>query len=147
MSKKRKIANHNLEHIILNDIKQMDGDAFEDLIAYLYGVKVTNNEDETYTLETQEEDVTLEDIFGDINIQLFEGRFTEEEIFKFKKDWGQIHSEICANLGYDEEGADELLSQGDYFWDEDSELWLNKCASRFTIREQEIADYLRHKTK
>jgi len=71
MSKKRIIANHNLEHIVLNDIKQMDGDAYEGLIEYMYGVRITNNENETYTLDPHDMGESIEDIFGD-NIKLFE---------------------------------------------------------------------------
>lgn len=67
--------------------------------------------------------------------------FTQEEIKQFKKDWGQEQGEVCSELGYDEEDADDLLVD-DFFWMDG--LWLNKEASGFTDREQEIADYLRH---
>ena len=73
MSKtKVNITNDNLEHIVLNDIKQMDGDAFRNLVEYLYGVNVSLNEDETYTIEPNDDnvDLSLKDIFGD-NFQLF----------------------------------------------------------------------------
>ena len=69
--------------------------------------------------------------------------FTNEEILDFKKTWGQSHSEITANLGYSKSHSksDELLVD-DYFWIEKDKKWYNKCASMFTEREQEIADYL-----
>jgi hypothetical protein len=70
-------------------------------------------------------------------------KFTESEIKKFKKDWGQTHSEVCSELGYDEDSSDDLLID-DFFWSETDELWLNKEASGFTERETEIADYLQH---
>ena len=69
--RKRKITDDNMEHIILNDIKQMDGDALEDLISYMYSVKVSKNEDETFNIETQDTTQSVEDIVGD-NIKLFE---------------------------------------------------------------------------
>lgn len=68
---------------------------------------------------------------------------TSQEIEDFKDNWGQSHEEACSNLGYDEDDSDELLME-DFFWDEIEELWLNKEASGFTPREQEIADHLRH---
>ncbi len=70
-SNKRIIADHNLEAIILKDIKEMDGDVYEGLIEYMYGVRVINNGDETYTLEPHDMDENIEDVFGD-NIKLFE---------------------------------------------------------------------------
>lgn len=66
----------------------------------------------------------------------------EDEIKEFKQNWGQSHSEICANLGYDND-CDDILME-DYFWVAEDKMWYNKCASMFTEREQEIADYLRH---
>jgi len=65
----------------------------------------------------------------------------EEEIKEFKKNWGQSHSEICANLGYDNDCSEILID--DYFWIEEDQMWYNKSASMFTDREQEIADMLR----
>lgn len=65
------------------------------------------------------------------------------EIEQFKKNWGQTHSEICSCLGYDEDDSDDVLMGDNYFWHDDSQLWLNKEASGFTEREQKIADYLK----
>lgn len=70
--------------------------------------------------------------------------FTDAEILQWKKDWGQSHSEITAELGYprSHEASDGLLME-DYFWIEKDKRWYNKHASMFTKREQAIADYLR----
>ena len=65
---------------------------------------------------------------------------TEKEIEEFKKNWGQTHEDACAELGYDEEGSDDLLMT-DFFWHD--ELWLNKHSSLMSDREEEIADHLR----
>jgi len=69
--------------------------------------------------------------------------FTDEEIAQWKKDWGQTHSEITAELGYPRSHAesDGLLME-DYFWVEKDKRWYNRHASMFTPREQAIADYL-----
>jgi hypothetical protein len=72
-----------------------------------------------------------------------EDEISEEEIKAFKEEWGQTHSEICANLDYCKKGSDELLML-DYFWVDADKKWYNKNASSFTEREQEIADYLRN---
>lgn len=68
---------------------------------------------------------------------------TEERIAKFKEDWGQTHDEICSNLEYDVNDADDLLKV-DFFWNEESKLWLNKNASGFEGDDQMVADYLKH---
>lgn len=67
-------------------------------------------------------------------------KFKTQEIDQFVEDWGQEHSEICANLGYEEEGSDDLLIV-DYFFYADK--WIPKITSGYGEREQEIADYLR----
>lgn len=66
---------------------------------------------------------------------------SDEEIEAFKKNWGQSHSEICANLDVPEDGSDEHLMD-DYFWIDNDQIWCNKHASMFTPREQKIADFL-----
>lgn len=66
----------------------------------------------------------------------------EDDIVKFKKDWGQAHQEICANLEYDEDTSEDLLMV-DYFWLDDTKQWYPKSSSFYTEREQEIADLLR----
>ena len=68
---------------------------------------------------------------------------TTEEIKRFKKEWGQKHGEICANLGYDKKTANDLLVD-DYFWLEDTKEWYPKISGVYSNRQQEIADYLRH---
>jgi hypothetical protein len=47
-------------------------------------------------------------------------------------------------LGYDysHSASDELLMI-DYFWITKDKKWYNKCSSLFTIKEQEIANFLR----
>lgn len=76
-------------------------------------------------------------------VALLNPPITEDEIKQFKKDWGQEHSEICSCLGYDEEGSEDLLMD-DYFWYEESQLWLNKHASGFSERDKKIADHLKN---
>jgi hypothetical protein len=68
---------------------------------------------------------------------------TDEDIVQFKKDWGQTHSGITAELGYprSHEQSDGLLME-DYFWIEKDKRWYNRCASMFTPKEQRISDYL-----
>ena len=68
---------------------------------------------------------------------------TPDELEQFFKDWGQTHSDICFELGYDEEGSDELLMD-DYFWHEGKELWCNKSASGFGGKDELISNYLRN---
>lgn len=94
--------------------------------------------------EYLEEETTGWDVLGNGRIWLKELRATptEEEIKKFKENWGQTNEEACSELDYDEDSSDDLLMQ-DFFWDEWSQQWLNKEASGFTEREQLIADYLR----
>jgi len=67
----------------------------------------------------------------------------EKKIEKWKEDWGQTHEEICSNLGYDEEGSDDLLMD-DYFWLQEDEKWYNKHSSTMTDEEEEITDFLRN---
>jgi hypothetical protein len=66
---------------------------------------------------------------------------TDEEIEKFKNDWGQTDSEIKSNLELDDDVDDSLLMD-DYFWIDNDQIWCNKHASLFTEREQEIANFL-----
>ena len=66
-----------------------------------------------------------------------------KEISDFKENWGQSHVEICSNLEYDEDDSDDLLVD-DYFWIESDKIWINRHASFFTEREQEIANLLIH---
>lgn len=60
----------------------------------------------------------------------------------FIDEWGQYTDEVTAELGYDEEGSDELLME-DYFYHEESRKWIPKSSSMYSEREQAIADYLR----
>jgi hypothetical protein len=58
----------------------------------------------------------------------------------FLEKWGQTHSEICANLGYDEDTADELLVD-EYFFYEGK--WYRTDNTFYSEKEQKIADHLR----
>ena len=62
---------------------------------------------------------------------------------KFINEWGQSHEEICANLGYDENDADDLLMI-DYFFHEESQQWFPKNSSLYGIEEQHFADKLKN---
>jgi hypothetical protein len=84
----------------------------------------------------------LPDIRMDFWNEVKEGDFTEDEVANFKYNWGQTHEEITSCLGYPKYESDDIIML-DYFWIEADQKWYNKCASMFTIREQEIADYLR----
>jgi len=79
---------------------------------------------------------------------LAEWKPTPERIAQFRKDWGQEHIEICDCLGFDPDDEDEsnedIINTGNYFWDDEASLWLNKHASGFQGDDQEIADYLRY---
>ena len=66
---------------------------------------------------------------------------TQEEVETFLSNWGQTHSNICTELGYDEEGSDDLLID-DYFWLPIQEVWVNKSSSLFEGKDQLIADFL-----
>lgn len=72
---------------------------------------------------------------------------TPEELSTFRKDWGQEHLEICCCLGFDpdDEGSiEDIMNTGNYFWDDEASLWLNKHASGFSGKDQLIADYIRY---
>lgn len=69
-----------------------------------------------------------------------------QRIAEFKEEWGQDHEEICCCLDFDpnDDGSYEaIINTGNYFWHEESSLWLNSCASGFREDDQEVADYLR----
>lgn len=73
MSKTRKISDSNLEHIVLNDLKQADRDVFIDAVEHLYPVKVEFDvENETYEVTPTDENQTIKEIFGDKYETLFE---------------------------------------------------------------------------
>jgi hypothetical protein len=63
-------------------------------------------------------------------------------IEEFCQEWGQSHEELCANLGYDEETADDLLMV-DYFFYFNENCWLPISSSLYTAEEQELANELR----
>ena len=67
---------------------------------------------------------------------------TAKEVDDFIDEWGQTHDEICANLGYDVDGSDDLLMV-DYFWDDHNKRWYPTISSLYTKRDQVIADYMR----
>jgi len=68
--------------------------------------------------------------------------FSMVEKEDFIDEWGQYTDEVCAELGYDEKGSDDLLMV-DFFYYEESRKWIPKCNSGYSEREQAIADYLR----
>jgi len=90
--------------------------------------------DHVSTMQVWEEDLADEDDAPE--------NFSELELEEFKSNWGQTHVEICANLDYDIEDADDLLVD-DYFWLETEKKWYPKCASTYSEREQAIADFLK----
>jgi hypothetical protein len=122
--------------IIKQDDKQRMQISFEGL-ANIYLIKT----DEGFVIDVynnKDEEVHTACVW---NMDLPLGEPTDEEIDKFKKDWGQTHEEITANLELELNGSDELLMD-DYFWIDNDQIWCNKHASMFTEREQEIADFL-----
>lgn len=96
--------------------------------------------DHVATMQVWEEDLAPEDdLLEESNAP---ENFSLVELEDFKDEWGQTHDEICCELGYDEEGSDDLLMV-DYFWLDEEQKWYPKCASTYSEREQAIADYLR----
>lgn len=82
-----------------------------------------------------------------VNVNVRDSLITPAELSKFRKDWGQDHLEICCCLGFDpdDEGSDkDIMNTGNYFWDKEKDLWLNKHASGFQGKDQLIADYIRY---
>ncbi|MDG1950111.1 MAG: hypothetical protein P8J32_04845 [bacterium] len=63
------------------------------------------------------------------------------QIEEFKKNWSQEHSEICSELGYDEDDAWELIPDC-YFWSTKDNVWYNRESSLMTAQEELIAEYL-----
>lgn len=95
--------------------------------------------DHVATMQVWEEDLAPEDeLLEESNAP---ENFSDLEIEEFKRQWGQYHEDICAELDVDTD-ADEYL-MGDYFWLEDELKWYPKCASTYSEREQAIADFLR----
>lgn len=73
MSKTRKISDSNLEHIVLSELKGADRDVFIGVVEHLYPVKVEFNvENEEYEVTPTEEGQTLNDVFGEKMLSLFE---------------------------------------------------------------------------
>ena len=85
----------------------------------------------------------FEDVLTEDAGELDNRDITEDDIKKFKEDWGQTHSGVTAELGYSRkhDESDGLLME-DFFWIEKDKRWYNKHASMFTEKEQRIADYL-----
>ena len=105
-------------------------------------VDVYGENDVVDTMTVWEDDLTP---LPDEDDELDNADITDEDIVQFKKDWGQTHSGVTAELGYprSHEESDGLLME-DFFWIEKDKRWYNKCASGFTEKEQRIADYLRN---
>ena len=84
-------------------------------------------------------------LFGFLSDELQnEHKKNEKAYDDFIKKWGQTHSEICAELGYDVEDSDELLME-DYFWVEGLKQWFPLCSSMSTDEEQDIANSLKER--
>ena len=98
--------------------------------------------DHVSTMQVWEEDLQPEDELELLEESNAPENFSELELEEFKSNWGQTHVEICANLDYDIEDADDLLVD-DYFWLETERKWYPKCASTYSKREQAIADFLK----
>lgn len=105
-------------------------------------IDIYNQDELVDTMCVWEDDLTP---LPDEDDELDNADITNEDIAQFKKDWGQTHSGITAELGYprSHEESDGLLME-DFFWIEKDKRWYNKCASGFTEKEQRIADYLRN---
>lgn len=67
----------------------------------------------------------------------------KSKVESFIDKWGQTHEEICNNLGYDTEDADDLLMI-DFFYDSLDNVWLPKNSSLYNKQEQKIANELRY---
>jgi hypothetical protein len=65
------------------------------------------------------------------------------EIEDFIDEWGQTQDEICEELGYDDDGANEMIIGDGYVWLEKYQKWFPKCSSMYSAREQAIIDFLR----
>jgi hypothetical protein len=63
------------------------------------------------------------------------------DVDDFKKKWSQSHSEICSELGYDEEEGWNLIPDT-YFYHEKDGVWYNRECSLFTAREELIAEWV-----
>jgi hypothetical protein len=109
-------------------------------------VDVYNQDEEVNTMTIWEDDLTPlpeeDEEPGEMGRKHLEP--TADEIQSFKAYWGQTHDELCNALGLDNPTSDDIIML-DYFWIAEDKMWYNKEASTFTERDQEIADYLRHK--
>ena len=74
-----------------------------------------------------------------------EGIPTGKEIEDFVDEWGQTHDEICSELGYDDDGADEMILGDGYFWLERFQKWFPDCSSMYDELDQMIVEYLKSK--
>jgi len=85
---------------------------------------------------------TLNPLEDDDDEPIDPNNFSLAEQEDFLDEWGQLTDEVCAELGYEEEGSDDLLMV-DFFYYEPKKYWIPKSASMYTPREQSIADYLK----
>jgi hypothetical protein len=84
-----------------------------------------------------------EDLNEDLPDETFDpNNFSLAEQEDFLDEWGQLTDEVCAALGYEENGSDDLLMV-DFFWYAPKKYWIPKCSSMYSEREQAIADYLK----
>jgi len=93
----------------------------------------TDHHDSQYQVETESFELGKENIP------------TGKEIEDYIDEWGQTHDEICAELGYDDDGADEMILGDGYFWLERFQKWFPDCTSMYGKVDQIIADYLKSK--
>ena len=70
---------------------------------------------------------------------------TGKELEDYIDEWGQTHDEICAELGYDDDGADEMILGDGYFWLERYQKWFPDCSSMYDELDQMIVEYLKSK--
>lgn len=97
-------------------------------------VDVFGETDHVSTMQVWEEDLKPE-----------EKTPTGKEIEDYIDEWGQTHDEICAELGYDDDGADEMILGDGYFWLERFQKWFPDCSSMYDERDDEIVEYLKSK--
>jgi hypothetical protein len=96
-----------------------------------YGTLIALDED----LNPLDEDELLEESNAPEN-------FSEVEVHEFDDNWGQTNDEICAELGYDDDGSDEMIMGDGYVWVEHFQKWFPKTSSMYSEREQAIMDYI-----
>lgn len=72
-----------------------------------------------------------------------EDNISMKEIEDFIDEWGQTHDEICAELGYDDDGANEMIIGDGYIWFERYQKWFPKSTSLYDQNDEKILNYLK----